>query len=275
MKTKFLAFCLIVCLFLCSCSFEKNTDENTTDTSIEKTSDNNTSKSSEKDENDSNETAENITSSDGEAFAYLTEQTSENVICIQVPIYENEKLNELIKSRIIDFLSADWALKTTPTLSDRIEDIIKSDYSEYLVDLTCRYACKSDEVHSIIFEGLINYKTAAYPTNAFFTVNFDPETGKDVSFTDNYTVNEEMYDIFVESSIESITNRSGGEYPEEFNNFSQTLCSFEKFSGEYATMWYYYTDEAVGMSYSVPHVLGDHFETEISYEKLERFKKNP
>lgn len=203
---------------------------------------------------------------------YLTEISKANLVSIKIP---NIGADELIYDHITSYLYdtcglSEFELIKSDSVSDEFNERFKNwDYTGYYVNIEGSVSKKSDEIVSITFKGMYNYKSAAHPNHMFFAVNIDPLTGEVVAFEDKYTVNEELYTVFVKYAQEKIDSLAGAPGAISVEN---DLCSEDKFiSGN--GIYVYFTIDSIGISYEVPHVMGDHQEVEIPLTELEQFKK--
>lgn len=67
-----------------------------------------------------------------------------------------------------------------------------------------------------------------------------------------------------------ILEETGGVWPEGWESFSEILCSKETFldglNGKNSEIEWYYTENGIAFSYSVPFALGNHKEVELQIE---------
>lgn len=209
-------------------------------------------------------------------FIYLTENTTKNLISISIPLNDkfNEETIDFIKIFIENRISASFDQKFNLALSkDDISDE-KLEYSNCYMDIDSEISFISDEAVSIVFNGLFNKKGTAHPIHCFFSLNFDPATYKILSFSDNYVINEDLYNAFVEIAEKDLVNRCNGKWPDEWKGFSEEICSEEDFlkgmqNGEFD---YFYTSKGIGISYPVAFSLGDHIEVIIPHSNLKKFE---
>ena len=205
---------------------------------------------------------------------YLTEHSEENVISIQLPEFQSEngsKINQLVADYITQKINN--ICNSECHLSPSKADIACTDtaYSKYFVDLTYRISYQSDDIISIIFEGKYNYKKAAHPTNIFFSLNIDPKNAQRVFFSEVYSIESELYQLFSTYAQQSIIESAGGTWPDGWGSFSESVCGEEQFLEGMKTecgFYSYYTGHSVGISYPVPHSIGDYLVVEIPQDEL-------
>ena len=146
----------------------------------------------------------------------------------------------------------------------------------HMVDLTGETTYRSDSLVSVIFQGMISYKQASHPNHVFFSINFDPRTLEQVPFGSLHTIDAELYQAFAKVGEQNILEECGGDWPENFGEFSEVFCSQENFIEGLqencplsSRVYYYYTEDGIGFSYSVVHALGGHKEVELLHTDLE------
>lgn len=134
----------------------------------------------------------------------------------------------------------------------------------------------SNDLISIVFDGLYNYKTAAHPIHWLFTLNFNPQTLETITLSEKYIIDEALYNIFAEVAETNITNECDGVWPENWGTFSETICSKNHFIEgmiKEVDFYYYYAETGIVISYPVVHAMGDQKEGEISYDSLKKLVK--
>ncbi len=147
-------------------------------------------------------------------------------------------------------------------------------YGDDFTDLTLRIDSRvtlcDGNILSIIFEGVGNVRSSAYPNNLFYTLNIDMKSGKRIILTDIYSVDVSFVSGYRSSSLlqsdESLTEAMSeyiGMYTD--NELIALLSSADTdFSGVYS----YFTPEKLGVSIPTIHALGDHAEAEIDISAL-------
>jgi len=116
-------------------------------------------------------------------------------------------------------------------------------------------------------------KDGAYPKNIFFTTNLDIKKGKKLLLSDIVEINDDFVDLlrkakYVPYDSDLIVE---SEAREELSNYSNAeLISYLNKSDEISDgnelgVFTYFTKGSLGISFNVPHVLGDHVEFEIKY----------
>lgn len=204
---------------------------------------------------------------------YLIEETNENIISIMIPYIQEIDDNNIFL--IKDFVSSKIekicgeAFHLTESKNGIVDK--NKNYSNYYIEVSSKVSYISHDLISIVFEGVLNKKGTAHPCHLFFTFNFNSKTYKKVAFSDMYTLDETLYDTFSQQAQKSILEQNDGLWPKGWGNFSEELCSKDKFlNGIVAEdeIYWYHIKNGIGISYPVPYALGDHMEVEIPYESL-------
>ncbi|WP_336763648.1 hypothetical protein [Paenibacillus sp. USHLN196] len=176
-----------------------------------------------------------------------------------VNIKNGDKINALIKeeaTRIINFYSLE----------------------KDSLDINYQIMLKSNDLISIQYFGSAFTEGASYPLNVFYTSNIDINKGSRVKLIDLIDVNEAFVEEFKEGDYKSYNEDldllDNGVITEILSGYNSIdLISYFKHSDEVGQVndsgtFSYITQDAIGVSISVPHALGDHLEMEISFSNL-------
>ena len=177
-------------------------------------------------------------------------------------------VNELIRSYILNL----------PGFSKDEE----SDQSLITIYNDFKIAYGDDEIISIVFANSFSRKKSAHPMNSCITINIDLETVSLIKLSDVYEIDSYFLSILRENFNEQLSRRMGEERTElaatlfdicDDNEWLKRLneCDDLVKVGIYS----YFTKSGVAISCRIPYSLGDHFETIIPYELLEKNEKNP
>ena len=200
---------------------------------------------------------------------FLIEESDKNIISVQVPVLRTEntdKVNQVIydyiEDKIADICLSEYnVIESNSDVSDK-----NAEYSECYIDVKYRVSLNTENLVSIVFDGIYNYRSAAHPTNLFFTLNINPKTAETVGFTDTYVLDDAVYELFTESALEYISKLT-----EDIT--VDPICTKDEFIDGIKNQnefYCYYTDKSVGISCPVPHALGDHLQGEIPLTKLKK-----
>ena len=179
-------------------------------------------------------------------------------------------LNGNFEGNIKDFYERyDWNNK------DYLSDAINIDYR----------IMRNDSYYlSIVFEGLCNHKTAAHPTDRFITLTIDKINKKIIFIDDLFRIDDFIQ--FLQSNYKELVReglaRKFQVSPDVINNdVVQIILDYtsdeelSKIKAKLTSNNEYYpfflTDNAIGISISIPFVLGDHFEILINYDELTKY----
>jgi len=214
------------------------------------------------------------------ATGYFYELSESNVICVSYPILladgadrSNEMISDFVREEINRRCFQVCELTEAKELPADFpsEKMYETNYSNYALRVDYRVTICTNDVLSIVFEGMINGRTAAHPIQLLFTLNMDPKNGHIIHYDDRYVIDDALYATFAEYAQKEVAKRAGGEWPESLSNFSEKICSKEKFLDGIVSSdeWYvFFTAEGVGISYPVAHALGDHWEVILPYVEL-------
>ena len=212
---------------------------------------------------------------------YLYELSEKNVIRVAYPVllYGNtDKLNAMISDFVreetnrhcLDGCELTEAMALPADFPS--EKMYETDYSTYAFGVDYRVTSYTDDILSIVFEGMINLKQSAHPTHVFFTLNIDLKNEQIIHFEDRYVVDDALYDTFAEYAQKDLMEMAQSDvWPENWDSFSEMFCSKESFLNAITSAnasHFYFTEQGVGISYPVAHVMGDHLETVIPYSEL-------
>ncbi|PWV98551.1 uncharacterized protein DUF4163 [Paenibacillus cellulosilyticus] len=144
-------------------------------------------------------------------------------------------------------------------------------YNETTMDIDYTVKRFDDKILSIQYTGYANSKGAAHPNNLYFTTNIDMTTGMKMLLKDTVKVDESFVQLLrkgkyipADPSVDL-----SKEAANELNNWSDAeMVTYMKQAddigiGNVLNVFTYRTEDALGISISVPHALGDHVEFEI------------
>ena len=208
-----------------------------------------------------------------EKGSYWIDNKDGKFICVEFEDLDRweEKEMEVVQNLIIAEMEASFCID--PQFSF-FEEGIPNDVNlesficsfELFGDFKVRIAYQSEQMTSVVFEGMTNSRGAAHPIRSFTAYNFDSK-GKLLSFEELHSVDDDLYDAFAAAGEEAIKEENDGAWPEIFESFSETFCSREDFLKglrEGSIQWFY-TEEGVCFSYPISHALGDHKEAVVPY----------
>lgn len=171
--------------------------------------------------------------------------------------------------------------KLEKTINSLIKNEARKAISYYAANETTMdvdYTVKrmNDKMLSIQYAGYANSKGAAHPNNLYFTTNVDLTTGMKMLLKDNVKLDDSFVQLLHKAKYVPCDPSLdlSKEAANELTNWSDAeLLTYMKQAddigiGNILNVFSYWTDDALGISVSVPHALGDHVEFEISKADL-------
>ena len=221
------------------------------------------------------------------------EETKENRIYFKYPQLQeftenNEEINALIvgfvESTLQNWLDGDFKGDLKGTY-DRL-DWNTDNYMFNAIDIDYKIMRNDSDYFSIIFEGLCNSKFAAHPTHCFIPITIDKTSKKLITINDLYHINDDFINIFrkeVNKQIreglairlqilpEDIPDDTIECILESFNDVELYAIKENFIQNSGHDYKFFLTNETLGISISIPFVMGDHFEININYDELQQF----
>ena len=201
-------------------------------------------------------------------FTFEETEYADDVISIKYPriIDYPDASAQLALNRLI----ADSALRELPLIRD---DDTLGEYELYYT-----VTRNSPEVLSIIFDGYANYKQAAHPYQFFYSVTIDVRQQKVVTLPQLVSITPEFLALLPDGALRSAgieltvdyvsaVRDSLRDYDTEF--MLQELGDADTFGHSTSS---YLTEDSLGISVSVPHVMGDHVEVLFKFDALDGYK---
>lgn len=200
---------------------------------------------------------------------YLTEESADNLISVQVPLVATanaQAVNACVKEQVCQELQC-WLLweecnlkeSVTPVVNIR-ERIDPAEYSIQYLYISGYLSFESEELISLVFMGTQNIKSAAHPNEVFFSINVDIPSAQRTGIADICSVDDALYSAFLRhvNSERIPRNELISLNVFEKDAFFKGLTK-EPEKGFYS----YFTPTHVGISYPVAYALGNHIEAEI------------
>lgn len=209
--------------------------------------------------------------------AYLVENSEENTICVAYPRLqspESDTANDAIAAFVREKIAAICLLtECNLTESPKKPSAATTDYQNTYLEIDYRITYCTEDLISIVFEGLYNYKKAAHPIHLLFTLNIEPQGGNKLAFADRYIIDDALYDTFAARAEKDITENADEAWLEDRGTFADEICdkaAFLKGLTSERNFHVFYTAEGVGISYPVSYSMGNHLEVVIPYSELTR-----
>lgn len=205
----------------------------------------------------------------GEILTYTEakDYTNTSNIKIQYPIFDfarNDINNDIVNDAITRSLGIILEVTDEDSSSENNNKL------EGIIGYEIQMATK--KIISITFSGLINGDNFAYPTNVFFALNINPQTGMLIKQDEILDATpENLFSIFKESRcyyssdehkeyFTEISNNELLEYLDKIDSYNDNLLS-NKCS-------YYFTDNGICISLPILHSMGDYAKINVSHTVL-------
>ena len=260
MKRKALLFLLVVCFLffgLLSCDNQSMI----------------TTKKENK-ENEKTETTDETIRSEKLYFVQLREDLYANVSLTNEDSFD-ELAVDYVKNSIVTHLMemTDVSFAFTQSNTPLAE---QADWSkEVCLELDGVVVGKEDDFISLMFRGLFNRKGTAHPSHIFFTLNFDPNMKKEVDLQQYYTVEDDFYEIFSQKALADLVAEAADQNPQRWQMFLDEYCGKEVFLSALRLgngtqeIYYYFTEDAIGFSFSVPYAMGGNRIVELELSAIQ------
>jgi hypothetical protein len=220
-----------------------------------------------------------------------TPDATENVVTTpgtdesDVPVSDKEY--ELVSENYkVDNISINYPKITNLTnaeLENKINELIKNealkivkyasgDGSNNTMDMNYEIKYKGDDSISIVYKGYVHILDAPYPVELFFTTNLDIINAKKINLSDMVSVNDKFVTLLKSKDAVLLNEEQKIEVEDILSNPSilTLLNNADSLDtiGEVnqSVVYSYFTEDAIGLSFSVRHVVGDHAELEIKKE---------
>lgn len=208
----------------------------------------------------------------------ITLQSNEKELEIKKVSYSNPNVN-ISYPEIINHNNLEHGIQLNEILkSEAMQSLEQYGGNEQGYELDVDYIPKwvGNTLISIQYIGSSYVKDGAHPKSLFFTVNHDVKNSRKLLLKDVVKINDEFIDLLRGARYvpyDSDLNVES-EAREELSNYSNAeLIAYLNKSDELSDInelgvFTYFADESLGISFNVPHALGDHVEFEIKYSDL-------
>lgn len=179
-------------------------------------------------------------------------------------------LNDLEQEKMLNEILKSEAMQVLDYFGENGQDIeLDVNYSSKWIGSTSL---------SIQFTGSSYVKGGPYPNSIFFTTNLDIKNGKKILLRDIVKIDDKFIDLlrqakYVQHNSDLNVETEAREKLSEYS-YAELISYLNKTDELNVTnklgVFTYFTKESLGISFNVPHVLGDHVEYEISYSDLKK-----
>lgn len=204
----------------------------------------------------------------GAAFKFEEKTFSKGGISIKYP--QIVEAPDTAKAEQLNKLLADSALRDL--------QIIENDQDLDVYELSGTVSTPGPRVISVFFEGYANYKMAAHPYQFMYTVTIDAEKLQTVSLSQLINISEKFIPVLIDGTYSATGCEITDEIREQIRDFlddfdaEHWVAELKKADQEGAYTFSYLTPDALVISVSAPHVMGDHIEISILYGDLDEFR---
>lgn len=171
---------------------------------------------------------------------------------------------------------------------DKINKLIKYTALKYVVwqeenaginntlDITGEITFMDSKYISIVFKGLINITTYAYPTNAFYTLTIDIPNNKVVTLAEQFRIDDSFVSLVRQKLTEQIRLKYEADQVQDVENWLNSTYDDNRLkealnsadSDGQTGICSFLTNDSLGISIPILHVLGDHLEAYINYGEI-------
>lgn len=210
------------------------------------------------------------TYSERQSYELIQEEYSKNGIVIKYP--QIIKLKDIAKQK-----SLNQILKT-----DALEGLQNYADSNAGVHVEIDYEIKrqSERFLSVQYTGIHYVKDAAYPTHMFYTTNLDMKQVLRIRLRDLVKVEKPFIELIKSRKITAVQPEQQGLIGDfTKDDLIQLLTNADVTKGSLAEVemesFSYFTNDSLGMSVPMAHVVGDHAEYEIRFAQIpENIRQN-
>nr|WP_249931029.1 DUF4163 domain-containing protein [Paenibacillus polymyxa] len=205
-----------------------------------------------------------------QSYGLIQEKYSKNGIVIKYP--QITKLKDIAKQK-----SLNQILKT-----DALEGLQNYADSNAGVHVEIDYEIKrqSERFLSVQYTGIHYMKDAAYPTHMFYTTNLDMKQASRIKLRDLVKVEKPFIELIKSGKITAVQPEQQGLIGDfTKDDLIQLLANADVTKGSLAEVemesFSYLTNDSLGMSVPMAHVVGDHAEYEIRLAQIpENIRQN-
>lgn len=198
-------------------------------------------------------------------LVHMSYKTSQDSVMVQTKEHQ-DKINELIRQAAMKF-----AIDFDTTQADNILE------NDYIIQW------KGSRLLSIQFIGYQNVTTSAYPKSFSYTLNIDLNTGEPVKLSDLVRTDGNLLNLIKEKGSGSYLYFDKNRKLTEDLDFAQSdnLSTVKDyvFGADYpsalkdadlgnTSIYSYFTEDSLGISYDTVHALGDHIQFEVKYSDI-------
>jgi hypothetical protein len=162
--------------------------------------------------------------------------------------------------------------------ASRDSDDIKQEAGAVDYELTYTVTLNTPELISVAFSGYSSTEGAAHPSQFLYTVTLDVKNEKVLKLRDMVTLNQAFVEVLKSAAYSSMSfdmtdeNRTAIKTLLDGYDADSWLNDLQNADDTGYATCSYLTKDALAVSVSVPHVMGDHVELLVSYKALDAFR---
>lgn len=146
-------------------------------------------------------------------------------------------------------------------------DTYNGDKTELTLEISYGITFKNKKMMSVVFYGYGDRKGSAHPNRHFYTVNLDMENNRKIYLKDVCKDFDKLKDVIREWNF--VFKMQDSPEKEELIKVNE-IFTFDNLMGcdePDSGMYSYFTEDKLGISFSVPHAIGDYKRIEILYNE--------
>ncbi|MHB0883494.1 polysaccharide deacetylase family protein [Paenibacillus sp. SEL1] len=210
------------------------------------------------------------THSERQSYELIQEEYSKNGIVIKYP--QIIKLKDIAKQKSLNKILKADALEGLQNYADSNSGVH--------VEIDYEIKRQSERFLSVQYTGIHYMKDAAYPTYMFYTTNLDMKQVSRIKLRDLIKVEKPFIELIKSGKITAVQPEQQGLIGDfTKDDLIQLLTNADVTKGSLAEVemesFSYFTNDSLGMSVPMAHVVGDHAEYEIRFAQIpENIRRN-
>ncbi|MDQ0048737.1 hypothetical protein J2T18_003037 [Paenibacillus polymyxa] len=210
------------------------------------------------------------THSERQSYELIQEEYSKNGIVIKYP--QIIKLKDIAKQKSLNKILKADALEGLQNYADSNSGVH--------VEIDYEIKRQSERFLSVQYTGIRYVKDAAYPTHMFYTTNLNMKQVSRIRLRDLVKVEKPFIELIKSGKITAVKPEQQGLIGDfTKDDLIQLLINADVTKGSLAEVemesFSYFTNDSLGMSVPMAHVVGDHAEYEIRFAQIpENIRRN-
>lgn len=210
------------------------------------------------------------THSERQSYELIQEEYSKNGIVIKYP--QIIKLKDIAKQKSLNKILKADALEGLQNYADSNSGVH--------VEIDYEIKRQSERFLSVQYTGIRYVKDAAYPSHMFYTTNLDMKQASRIKLRDLVKVEKSFIELIKSGKITAVQPEQQGLIGDfTKDDLIQLLTNADVTKGSLAEVemesFSYFTNDSLGMSVPMAHVVGDHAEYEIRFAQIpENIRRN-